>query len=86
MAKRGKAFDVEKATDVDLEGGETFILPMCMAKPEIMLGEETTIVLLETIDGAQVGIPLGHTSIERLHVLLTEALRRLKSGNDVHLQ
>jgi len=86
VTKRGKSFDVEKATDVELEGGETFLLPMGMAKPEIMLGEETAIVLLETIDGAQVGIPLGHDSIERLHVLLTEALRRLKPSDDVHLQ
>ena len=86
MAKKGKAFDVEKATDVELEGGETFLLPMCMAKPEIMLGEETTIVLLETVDGAQVGIPLGHNSVEQLHVLLTEALRRLKPGDEAHLQ
>ena len=86
MVKRSKAFDVEKATDVELEGGETFLLPMCMAKPEIMLGEETTIVLLETVDGAQVGIPLGHNSVEQLHVLLTEALRRLKPGDEAHLQ
>ena len=86
MVKRSKAFDVGKATDVELEGGETFLLPMCMAKPEIMFGEETTIVLLETVDGAQVGIPLGHNSVEQLHVLLTEVLRRLKPSDEAHLQ
>jgi hypothetical protein len=85
VAKKPKTLDLEKASDVELEGGNTFLLPMCMARPEIMLGEETTIVLLETVDGAQVGIPLGHNSVEQLHVLLTEALRRLKPGDEAQL-
>jgi hypothetical protein len=51
-----------------------------------MLGEETTIVLLETVDGAQVGIPLGHNSVEQPHVLLAEALRRLKPSDEAQLQ
>ena len=86
MARRTKPFDLEKATDVELEGNSTFLLPMSVVRPEIMLGEETAIVLLETVDGAQVGIPLGHQSVEQLHVLLTEAIRRLKPDGDVPVQ
>src|SRR5215212_861065 len=86
MAKKAKGFDVHDATDVEFERGDSFLLPMCMAKSEMMLGEETAIILLETADGAQVGIPLGHRSIEQLHVTLTEALRRLKPHNDIRVQ
>jgi hypothetical protein len=86
MAKKVTGFDVRDATDVEFERGDSFLLPMCMAKSEMMLGEETAIILLETTNGAQVGIPLGHKSIEQLHVMLTEALRRLKPHKDVRIQ
>ena len=86
MARTAKPFDLEKATDVELEGNTTFLLPMSMARPEIMLGEETVIVLFETVDGAQVGIPLGHQSIEQLHALLTETLRRMKPSDNSQMQ
>ena len=86
MAKKPNGFDVRDATDVEFECGYSFLLPMCIAKAEMMLGEETAIVLLETTDGAQVGIPLGHKSVEQLNVMLTEALRRLKPLKDAQMQ
>ena len=86
VAEEKPAFDVKDAVDVELESGSSFLLPMCKAKAEIMVGEETAIILFETADGAQLGVPLGHASIEQLHVLLAEALRRLKAGNDHRIQ
>ncbi|KAB1073434.1 hypothetical protein [Methylobacterium planeticum] len=86
MASKAKGFDVREATDVEFDRDDSFLLPMCMAKAEMMLGEETAIILLETADGAQLGIPLGHRSLEQLHVMLTEALRRLKTEKDVRVQ
>lgn len=86
MTEEKLAFDVNDAIDVELESGSSFLLPMCKTKAENMVGEETAIILFETADGAQVGVTLGHRSIEQLHVLLGEAIWRLKPVSDHRIQ
>jgi hypothetical protein len=78
MDAQPKPFDLEGAEDVGLKPGGTYLLPLCVVRPELMLGEEVAIMLLNTSDGAQLGIPLTHKSAERLQELLAEALRRLQ--------
>ena len=82
MADQVEPFDLEGAEDVELKPGGTYLLPLCVVRPELMLGDEVAIILLNTSDGAQVGIPLTHQSAGRLQELLAEALRRTKPDMD----
>ncbi|WP_264050408.1 hypothetical protein [Methylobacterium flocculans] len=78
MADQAKPFDLEAAESADLQPGGTYLLPLCMVRPEIMLGEEVAIVLLNTSNGVQIGVPLTHQSVERLHGLFSKMLHKTK--------
>lgn len=86
MVEKAEPFDLQGAEDVELEVGGTYLLPLCVVRPKIMLGKEVAIVLVSTGDGAQLGIPLTHPSASRLQELLAEALRRLGPSNDETVQ
>jgi hypothetical protein len=82
MADQTEPFDLEGAEDVELKPGGTYLLPLCVVRPELMLGDEVAIMLLSISEGSQLGIPLTHQSAKRLQELLAEALRRTKPDAD----
>ena len=56
-----------------------FLLPICMPKPHLMLGESMAIVVLTNVEDQRVGIPMGHQALSDLRVMITEALRMLQA-------
>ena len=57
-------FRPDSAKDA-LEGDGDSPLPICDAEPDVMLGEELAIIVLTTLEGQRVGIPLAmHHTLE----------------------
>ena len=56
-----------------------FLLPICLPKPELMMGEDLAVVVLTTIEDQRVGIPMGHQALSDLRGLIDEALRMLQA-------
>jgi len=62
--------------------GETegdFVLPLCLPRPSLLVGEDLAVVVLDTIHGQRVGLPLSPQGVADLHGVLEEALRLLQA-------
>ena len=77
-------FRPDQAKDA-LEGEGDFLLPICMPKPDLLMGEALAVVVLTTVEGQRVGVPLGMQGLSDLHEVTREALRLLhaKDGDSV---
>lgn len=83
MADR-TAFRPDKAKDA-IEGEGDFLLPICEPKPNLLMGESLAVIVLTTVEGQRVGLPLGMQGLSDLHKVTREALRLLqaKGGDSV---
>ncbi|MGW5960939.1 hypothetical protein [Methylorubrum thiocyanatum] len=71
-------FRPDQAKDA-LEGEGDFLLPICMPKPDLLMGEALAVVVLTTVEGQRVGVPLGMQGLSDLHEVTHEALRLLQA-------
>ena len=66
-----------------IEGDGDFLLPICVPKPGLLMGEALAVIVLTTVEGQRVGVPLGMQGLSDLHEVTREALRLLQpSGED----
>jgi hypothetical protein len=56
-----------------------FLLPICMPKPDLMMGESLAILVVTTVEDQRVGIPMGHQALSDLREIIDEALRMLEA-------
>ncbi|MBB2964695.1 hypothetical protein [Methylobacterium sp. R2-1] len=77
-------FRPDSAKDA-LEGEGDFLLPICAPKPGLLMGEKLAMIVLTTVEGQRVGVPLGMQGLSDLHEVTREALRLLqaKDGGSV---
>ncbi|MRI54046.1 hypothetical protein D8770_08770 [Methylobacterium sp. DB1607] len=73
-------FRPDKAKDA-LEGKGDFLLPICVPKPDLLMGEALAVIVLTTVEGQRVGVPLGMQGLSDLHEIVREALRLLQAGD-----
>jgi hypothetical protein len=62
-----------------LEGD--FLLPVCVPKPDLLMGEALAVIVLTTVEGPRNGVPLGMQGGSDLHEITREALRLLQAGD-----
>ena len=67
------------AVDVLGETEGDFVLPLCLPKPSLLVGEDLAVVVLDTIHSQRVGLPLSPQGVSDLHAVLGEALRLLQA-------
>ena len=79
-----KPFRPDKAAHVQFGELHTdFILPICMPDPELMVGEDLAVLVVTTVEGQRVGVPLGVNALAHLQGVITAALRMLHArGGD----
>lgn len=71
-------FRPDKAKDA-IDGDGDFLLPICEPKPELLMGESLAVIVLTTVEGQRVGVPLGMQGLSDLHEITREALRLLQA-------
>ncbi|MEN3229167.1 hypothetical protein PUR21_16240 [Methylorubrum rhodesianum] len=64
---------------VAIEGDGDFVLPLCEPKPGLLMGESLAVIVLTTVEGQCVGVPLGMQGLSDLHEITREALRLLQA-------
>lgn len=67
------------AVDILGEVEGDFVLPLCLPQPSLLIGEDLAVVVLDTIHGQRVGLPLSLQGAADLHAVLGEALRLLQA-------
>ena len=72
-------FRPTEAVDVLGETEGDFVLPLCLTQPSLLVGEDLAVVVLDTIHGQRVGLPLSPKGVTDLHAVLGEALRLLQA-------
>ena len=70
-------FRPSDAVDVLGETEGDFVLPLCLPQPSLLIGEDLAMVVLDTINGQRVGLPLSAQGAADLHTVLGEAIRLL---------
>ena len=73
-----KPFLPSKAKDALPDEGD-FLLPICLPGPGLLMGEDLAVVVLNTLQGQRVGIPLGLQAVSDLREVLDEALRMMQA-------
>lgn len=71
-------FRPDRAKDA-IEGDGDFLLPICVQKPGLLMGESLAVIVLTTVEGQRVGLPLGMQGLSDLHEITREALRMLQA-------
>jgi hypothetical protein len=78
MTDPKQPFRPTEAVDVLGETEGDFVLPLCLPQPSLLIGEDLAVVVLDTIHGQRVGLPLSPQGVADLHGVLGEALRLLQ--------
>ena len=74
-----KPFLPSEAKDALPDAGD-FLLPICLPRPGLLMGEALAVVVFTTIEGQRVGLPLGMEALSDLYETLGEALRMMQAG------
>ena len=69
-----------------IEGDSDFLLPICAPKPGLLMGELLAVIVLTTVEGQRVGVPLGMQGLSDLHEVTREALRMLQATDKDSVQ
>ncbi|MCP2080780.1 UNVERIFIED_ORG: hypothetical protein J2W74_001966 [Methylorubrum zatmanii] len=69
-----------------IEGDGDFLLPICVQKPGLLMGESLAVIVLTTVEGQRVGVPLGMQGLSDLHEVTREALRMLQADGEDTVQ
>ncbi|KQO91042.1 hypothetical protein ASF33_18335 [Methylobacterium sp. Leaf92] len=78
-------FRPDRAKDA-IEGDGNFLLPICAPKPGLLMGESLAVIVLTTVEGQRVGVPIGMQGLSDLHEVTREALRMLQAKDKDSLQ
>ncbi|MGW9822489.1 hypothetical protein ACUXK4_005084 [Methylorubrum extorquens] len=78
-------FRPDRAKDA-IEGDGNFLLPICAPKPGLLMGESLAVIVLTTVEGQRVGVPIGMQGLSDLHEVTREALRTLQAKDKDSLQ
>ncbi|WHQ68526.1 hypothetical protein [Methylorubrum extorquens] len=78
-------FRPDRAKDA-IEGDGDFLLPICAPKPGLLMGESLAVIVLTTVEGQRVGLPIGMQGLSDLHEVTREALRMLQAKDKDSLQ
>ena len=62
-----------------LERWSGVVLPLCLPGSNLLIGEDLAMLVLDTIHGQRVGLPLSPQGAADLHAVLGEALRLLQA-------
>lgn len=79
MTDSKPSFRPAEAVDVLGETEGDFVLPLCLPQPSLLIGEDLAMVVLDTIHGQRVGLPLSLQGAADLHAVLGEAIRLLQA-------
>lgn len=79
-------FRPAEAVDALGEVEGDFVLPLCLPRPSLLIGEDLAMVVLDTIHGQRIGLPLSPQGATDLHAVLGEALRLLQSRDGRQMQ
>ena len=75
-------FRPDKAAHVQFgEPHSDFILPICLPDPELMVGEALAVLVVATVEGQRVGVPIGVNALEHLRGIVEAGLRMLRKEN-----
>ncbi|WP_267422720.1 hypothetical protein [Methylobacterium sp. GC_Met_2] len=78
-----KPFRSDKAAYLQLGELHTdFIQPICLSDPELQLGEALAVLVVTTVEGQRVGVPIGVNALEHLQEVVAAGLRLLRSGDE----
>ena len=80
-----KPFLPTEASELPAGPGD-YLVPICIAKPDVLMGELMAVVVFETIKGQRVGVPLGMQAMSDLRVALGEALVSLQASEGGSVQ
>ncbi|MCJ2096029.1 MULTISPECIES: hypothetical protein [unclassified Methylobacterium] len=86
MNEKTKPFRPGDAVDALGETEGDFVLPLCLPKPSLLIGEDLAMIVLDTIHGQRVGLPLSPQGAADLHAVLEEALRLLQARDGGSIQ
>jgi hypothetical protein len=73
-------FRLETAKDA-LEGDGDFLLPVCEAEPDLIIGEDFAVIVLTTIGDQRVGLPIGMQGLSDLHEVTRKAMRLMQADD-----
>lgn len=73
-------FRPDKAKDA-IEGDGDFLLAICEPKPGLLMGEALAVIVLTTVEGQRVGVPLWMQGLSDLHEVTREALQLLQASD-----
>ncbi|QGY05536.1 hypothetical protein MMSR116_29315 [Methylobacterium mesophilicum SR1.6/6] len=77
-----KPFRPDKAAHVKFGDLHTdFILPICLPDPELMVGDALAVLVVTTVEGQRVGVPIGVNALEHLRGIVEAGLRMVQIGN-----
>lgn len=72
-------FRPDKAAHVQFGELHTdFILPICLPDPELMVGDALAVLVVTTVEGQRVGVPMGVNALEHLRGIVEAGLRVLR--------
>lgn len=75
-----KPFRPDKAAHAQFGGLHTdFILPICLPDPELMVGDALAVLVVTTLEGQRVGVPMGVNALEHLREIVAEGMRLLQA-------
>ena len=52
-----------------------FILPICLPDPELQVGDALAVLVVTTVEGHRVGVPIGVNALEHLRGIVEAGLR-----------
>ena len=58
-----------------------FILPICLPDPELVVGDALAVLVVTTVEGQRVGVPIGVNALEHLRGIVEAGLRVLQAGD-----
>ena len=59
-----------------------YILPLCMLDPELMVGDGLAVLVVTTVEGHRVGVPIGVNALEHLRGIVEAGLRVVRESNN----
>ena len=69
--------EAQDALPPDSEGD--FLLPACVPEIGLLVGENLAVIVMTTVEGQRIGVPLGASALSGLRDTLTEALRIMRA-------
>lgn len=55
-----------------------FILPICLPDPELQIGGALAVLVVTTVEGHRVGVPIGVNALEHLRGIVEAGLRMVR--------